>query len=111
MFGPLVFGIVSNNSDSLINGSLDCRLGGCFYALCWDAELYPVAVVTHMPRFVPVPLETVGSMTLFRTKRDFGISALPILKYLRHHWHGSCDGFGHSVCHGLVNIRSNYTDH
>lgn len=56
------------------NGSLNCNLGGCFYALCWDAQNYPIAVVTRMPRFVPV--KVAGSMTLFRTKRDFGISAI-----------------------------------
>lgn len=51
-------------------------MGNCFYALCWDAEKYPVAVVVRMPRFVLVPVKTAGSMTLFRTKRDFGISEL-----------------------------------
>lgn len=30
----------------------------------------------RMPRFVPVPVETTGSLTLFRSRRDFGISAI-----------------------------------
>ena len=47
-----------------------------FYALCWDAKKYPFALVTHMPRFVPVPVDAPNSLTLFRGKRDFGISAI-----------------------------------
>ncbi|MEJ1287954.1 hypothetical protein NN561_018981 [Cricetulus griseus] len=35
-----------------------------------------IAVVTRMPRFVPVPVETPSSMMLFRERRDFGISAI-----------------------------------
>lgn len=55
---------------------LNCTDGSCFYALCWDASQYPLAVVTRMPRFIPVPVETPGTLTLFRGKRDFGISAI-----------------------------------
>lgn len=35
-----------------------------------------IAVVTRMPRFIPIPVDTPGTMTLFRGKRDFGISAI-----------------------------------
>ncbi|MEJ1285050.1 hypothetical protein NN561_016040 [Cricetulus griseus] len=47
----------------------------CFYALCWNATAFPLAVVTRMPRYVPVPIEAPSSLTLFREKRDFGITA------------------------------------
>lgn len=55
---------------------MKCETGGCYYTLCWDAQNFPLAVVTCMPRFVPVLVETPGSMVLFREKRDFGISAV-----------------------------------
>lgn len=42
----------------------------------WDAKKYPFALVTHMPRFVPVPVDAPNSLTLFPGKRDFGISAI-----------------------------------
>lgn len=29
-----------------------------------------------MPRFIPIPVDTPGTMTLFRGKRDFGTSAI-----------------------------------
>lgn len=29
-----------------------------------------------MPRFIPIPVDTSGTMTLFRGKRDFGTSAI-----------------------------------
>ena len=47
-----------------------------FYALCWNAKKYPFALVTRMPRFVPVPVDAPNSLTLFRGKRDFGNSAI-----------------------------------
>lgn len=69
---PFVW-IVSNTTD---DSMLKCTEGSCFYALCWDASKYPIAVVTRMPRFIPIPVDTPGTMTLFRGKRDFGISAI-----------------------------------
>jgi len=69
---PFVW-IISNATKV---SKLNCTDGSCFYALCWDASQYPIAVVTRMPRFIPVPVETPGTLTLFRGKRDFGISAI-----------------------------------
>ncbi|XP_063136744.1 uncharacterized protein LOC120099615 [Rattus norvegicus] len=69
---PFVW-IISNATEV---SKLNCTDGSCFYALCWDASQYPIAVVTHMPRFIPVPVETPGTLTLFRGKRYFGISAI-----------------------------------
>ena len=71
---PPFIWIVSNLSQ--VTEVLDCGHGGCFYTLCWDAQRFPMAVVTRMPRFVPIPEDAPNSMTLFRQKRDFGISAI-----------------------------------
>jgi hypothetical protein len=48
----------------------------CFYSIAFIvyASLHHVAVVTRMPRFVPWPVQTPSAMTLFRPKRDFGIT-------------------------------------
>lgn len=76
---PPFMWIVSNatqNDTSSTNNTLICSEGSCFYTLCWDAEKFHTAVITRMPRFVPVPVDTPGTLTLFRQKRDFGISAI-----------------------------------
>ena len=72
MWPPFVF-IVYNGSyeDSIIN----CSSNNCFYSMCWNASLHHLAVVTMMPRFVPWPVQAPSAMTLFRPKRDFGITA------------------------------------
>ena len=49
--------VVSNKSLNSNQLELDYLLNECFYALCWDATKYPFALVTHVPRFVPVPVE------------------------------------------------------
>lgn len=71
---PPFMWIVSNNSA--IGNELYCGSGGCYYTVCWDAQEFPLAVVTRMPRFVPVPVEAPNNMTLFQEKRDFEISAI-----------------------------------
>ena len=71
---PPFIWIVSNKSR--VDTELSCGEGDCYYTLCWDAEKFPIAVVTRMPRFVPVLVEAPNSMSLFRQKRDFGISAI-----------------------------------
>ena len=72
MWPPFVF-IVYNGSyeDSIIN----CSSNNCFYSMCWNASLHHLAVVTRMPHFVPWPVQAPSAMTLFRPKRDFGITA------------------------------------
>lgn len=75
---PFVW-IVSNSSDLTLDDLMELRCNlelECYYALCWDAKIFPLAIVTRMPRFVPVPVETPSTLTLFRQKRDFGISAI-----------------------------------
>ena len=73
---PPFLWVVSNKSLNSNQLELDCLLNECFYALCWNATKYPFALVTRMPRFVPVPVEAPSSLSLFREKRDFGISAI-----------------------------------
>ncbi|EGV98017.1 Envelope glycoprotein [Cricetulus griseus] len=54
---------------------LNCTQTTCFYALGWNATAFPLAVVTRLPWDVLVPVEAPSSLTLFREKRDFGITA------------------------------------
>lgn len=72
MWPPYVF-IVYNGSydDNVVN----CSSGSCFYSMCWNVSAYSLAVVTRMPHFVPGPVQAPSAMTLFRQKRDFGITA------------------------------------
>ena len=72
MLPPFVF-IVYNVSyeDSIIN----CNSNNSFYSMCWNVSLHHLAVVTRMPGFVPWPVQAPSAMTLFRPKRDFGITA------------------------------------
>lgn len=67
--------LVSNDS-SVWTDTLTCTPATCFYKLCWDAHVYPFAMVTRLPRFVPVPVEAPNTLSNFRVKRDFGISAI-----------------------------------
>jgi hypothetical protein len=69
---PFVW-IVSNATG---NDSLSCFKGSCFYALCWNASQFHTAVAARMPCFVPVPVDTPGTLALLRQKRDFEISAI-----------------------------------
>ncbi|XP_029409942.1 uncharacterized protein LOC115066968 [Nannospalax galili] len=73
---PPFIWIVSNKSH--VEARLECGEGDCYYTLCWDAERFPIAIVTRMPRFVPVPVEAPNSMSLSRQRRDFGISAIVV---------------------------------
>ncbi|XP_076771818.1 uncharacterized protein LOC143434962 isoform X1 [Arvicanthis niloticus] len=71
---PFVW-IVSN--DSFIwNETLTCAPNTCFFVLCWNATMFPFAMVTRLPRFVPVPVEAPNTLAHFRIRRDFGISAI-----------------------------------
>lgn len=51
----------------------------CYYAQCWNAQSYTFALVARVPRWIPVPVIAPGSMTLFRQKRDFGITAAIVI--------------------------------
>lgn len=72
VYPPFVF-IVSNISQQ--NLMLNCTNDTCFYAQCWDAARVDLAIIARMPRWVPVPVDAPHAMTLFRQKRDFGITA------------------------------------
>ena len=71
------FFLISNNVSG---GSLNCNDSevNCYLAECWDGD-NDTAVVVKIPTFVPIPVETDPNrfpiFNLFRTKRDFGISA------------------------------------
>jgi hypothetical protein len=71
MWPPFVFIVYNGSYDNNVN----CSNNNCFYSMCWNASLHHLAVVTMMPRFVPWPVQAPSAMTLFRTKRDFGITA------------------------------------
>ena len=73
---PLFLWVASKTSLNQNQVEIDCSQEKCFYALCWDANKYPLALVTRMPRFVPVPVDAPNSLSLFREKRRFGISAI-----------------------------------
>jgi hypothetical protein len=68
--------VVSNKSLNSNQLALDYLLNECFYALFLDATKYPFVSVTRMPKFVPVPVEAPNSLSLFKVKRHFGISAI-----------------------------------
>ena len=40
----------------------------------WNSSVFSLAVVTHLPRFVPWPVQGPSVMKLFRPKRDFEIT-------------------------------------
>ena len=71
--------MVSNKSLNNNQLELDCLLNESFYTLCWDATKYPFALDTRMPKFVPVPVEATSSLSLFKEKRDFRISAIIVV--------------------------------
>lgn len=68
VYPPFLF-ILSNNSfDSCSNDT-------CFLSQCWNITVHSNALVARIPRWVPVPVDSPDSMTLFREKRDFGVTA------------------------------------
>ena len=42
---------------------------------CWNSRWASRAMVARVPRWVPVPVDTPSTLSLFRQKRDFGITA------------------------------------
>ncbi|XP_057350444.1 uncharacterized protein LOC130681393 [Manis pentadactyla] len=68
VYPPFLF-ILSNNSfDSCSNDT-------CFLSQCWNITVHSNALVARIPRWVPVPVDSPDSMTLFREKCDFGVTA------------------------------------
>ncbi|XP_059107641.1 uncharacterized protein LOC131900446 [Peromyscus eremicus] len=72
VYSPFLF-ILSNSSFG------KCTNQTCFLSQCWDAEQFTRALVARVPRWIPVPVEAPSTMTLFRPKRDFGITAAVIV--------------------------------
>ncbi|XP_073071484.1 uncharacterized protein [Manis javanica] len=72
VYPPFLF-ILSNSSfDSCSNET-------CFLSQCWDARNFTNALVVRIPRWVPVPVDAPNTMTLFRERRDFGVTAAIVL--------------------------------
>ncbi|XP_073087438.1 endogenous retrovirus group K member 7 Env polyprotein-like [Manis javanica] len=72
VYPPFLF-ILSNSSfDSCSNET-------CFLSQCWDACNFTNALVVRIPRWVPVPVDAPNTMTLFRERRDFGVTAAIVL--------------------------------
>jgi hypothetical protein len=72
VYPPFLF-ILSNDSfENCVNNS-------CWISQCWDATKDTRAMVAQIPRWVPVPVETHSTLSLFRQKRDFGITAAMII--------------------------------
>lgn len=63
----------------LSNGSfLNCTNSTCWMSQCWDSERFTRALIARVPRWTPVPVEAPSTLTLFRPRRDFGITAADI---------------------------------
>lgn len=73
---PPFLWVVSNLSDLSNINQLNCSENDCYYMLCWNATEYPLALIMRLPRFIPVPVVAPSSLSLFREKRDFGVSAI-----------------------------------
>lgn len=59
-------------------GVLNCSTANCSYARCWNASSQSMAIVARMPRHIPWPVEAPSFLTLFRQRRDFGVTAAVI---------------------------------
>jgi hypothetical protein len=72
VYPPFLF-ILSNDSFE------NCVSNSCWISQCWDATKDTRTMVARIPRWVPVPVETPSTLSLFRQKRDFGITAVVII--------------------------------
>ena len=73
VYPPLFLFILSNDSFE------NCVTNSCWISQCWDATKDTRTMVARIPRWVPVPVETPSTLSLFRQKRDFGITAAVII--------------------------------
>lgn len=72
---PFLFLLVKGVND-VNKKEINCSQDYCVLAQCWNAtEGWDLAVVTALPRWIPWPVEAPSAMTLYRQKRDFGITA------------------------------------
>ena len=68
VYPPFLF-ILSNDSFE------KCSNDSCWMSQCWDSEWATRAMVARVPRWIPVPVEVPSTLSLFRQKRDFGVTA------------------------------------
>ena len=72
VYPPFLF-ILSNDSFEV------CSNDSCWISQCWDVTKNTRAMVARIPRWIPVPVETPSTLSMFRQKRDFGITAAVII--------------------------------
>ena len=63
VYPPFLF-ILSNDSFE------GCSNDSCWISQCWDVTKNTRAMVARIPRWIPVPVETSSTLSLFRQKRD-----------------------------------------
>ncbi|XP_076774498.1 endogenous retrovirus group K member 9 Env polyprotein-like [Arvicanthis niloticus] len=68
VYPPFLF-ILSNNSF------IDCTNETCEMSPCWDTQRASWAMVARVPRWIPIPVETPSTLSLFQQKIDFGVTA------------------------------------
>lgn len=68
VYPPFLF-VLSNNSFR------NCTNETCWMSQCWNARRYTRALVVRVLQWIPIPVETPSTLSLFRQKRDFGITA------------------------------------
>lgn len=73
VYPPFIF--VVSNGTKVNDKVLNCNDETCFYTQCWNATQFDLAIIARMPRWVPLPVQAPNAMTLFRQKKDFGITA------------------------------------
>ena len=67
VYSPFLL-ILSNDSFK------DCSNNSCWMSQCWNSRWASRAMVARVSRWVPVLVETPSTLSLFRQKRDFGIT-------------------------------------
>jgi hypothetical protein len=72
VFIPFLF-ILANDTFEV------CSNDSYWISQCWDITKNTRAMVARIPRWIPVPVETPYTLSLFRQKRDFGITAVVII--------------------------------
>ena len=72
VYPPFLF-ILSNDSFK------DCSNNSCWMSQCWNSRWASRAMVARVPRWVPVPVDTPSTLSLFRQKTDFSITAAVVV--------------------------------
>jgi hypothetical protein len=68
VYSPFLL-ILSNDSFK------DCSNNSCWMSQCWNSRWASCAMAARVPWCVPVTVEIPSTLSLFRQKRDFGITA------------------------------------